>query len=149
MTDKLLKQTRMNDDQSVSAYMEQLVASKPELKERLELAEPCINLAIALTILRRNAGLTQKQLAAKMGRDQSFVSKMESGSGPEPDRKSIADFAQACNAGIGYIFTQHVQNVGAAAEDNVFAVSLNNKVEIQKEFAEALVRHHISDKYAV
>lgn len=40
---------------------------------------PSTDLLAALTVARRRAGLSQKALAAKIGTDQSYVSKVERG----------------------------------------------------------------------
>ncbi|WP_068809500.1 helix-turn-helix domain-containing protein [Thauera phenolivorans] len=84
--------------------MDELRRESPELDRRLRDSEPRRDLALALVGLRRNAGLTQTELAGAMGKDQAFVSRMESASGAFPSAASIEAYAQACNAAVAYVF---------------------------------------------
>jgi len=51
----------------------------PELRAEYEALEPEFEIVRAMLIARRDAGLTQTQLAAKTGIDQSDISRIESG----------------------------------------------------------------------
>ena len=101
-----------------------------------EVKKSRINLALALTRLRKASGLTQKQLANKMNKDQSFISRMESKSGPSPDSNSIVSFAKACNFDTGYLFT--------LSDNEILAVSMNRSKESQRNFYEKMFKHNIS-----
>ena len=138
-----MSKPRKSDDLNADKCFQDIVNRKPALKAALKAAEPRIRLAIALTSLRRAAGLTQTQLAAKMGKDQAFVSKMESGSGPTPDTKSIAAFAYACNSGIGLVFTPHAHHLENAAITDAFAISMNEESEVSKKFEEVMLKHNV------
>lgn len=59
---------------------------------------PRADLAEKLILMRKRAGLTQAELAAKLGWRQSQISRIENFSGPEPDRARVVAFAAACGA---------------------------------------------------
>ena len=48
--------------------------------------------------LRKQAGLTQRELAERVGVDFSYLSKIESGAVPPPSEKVISRLAEALNA---------------------------------------------------
>jgi transcriptional regulator with XRE-family HTH domain len=54
--------------------------------------------------MRRDANETQASLAAKMGKDQAFISRMESGRGPMPKAQHIALWARHCGYMTAYAF---------------------------------------------
>lgn len=54
--------------------------------------------------MRRDANLTQAELAARMGKDQAFVARMESGRGDMPKAENIALFADRCGFATAYAF---------------------------------------------
>lgn len=93
-----------SDSRTMKSMMDELRRESPELDRRLRDSEPRRDLALALVGLRRNAGLTQTELAAAMGKDQAFVSRMESAAGAFPSATSIEAYAQACNAAVAYVF---------------------------------------------
>ena len=51
----------------------------PEFRAEYEALEPEFSIVLAISEARRNTGLTQTQLAAKTGIDQSDISRIESG----------------------------------------------------------------------
>jgi transcriptional regulator with XRE-family HTH domain len=51
----------------------------PELRAEYEAIEPEFEIVRIMLIARRNAGLTQTQLAAKTGIDQNDISRIETG----------------------------------------------------------------------
>lgn len=63
-------------------------------------------LSLKLAAMRLKAGLTQKQIAARMGKDQAFVSRMEQSTEPMPKAQSIALYAQACDVHVAYAFLE-------------------------------------------
>lgn len=93
-----------NEQRTMGSVAEQLRRESPKLERRLRENLPRHRLALALVAMRRLAGLTQKQVAAAMGRDQAYVSRMESSRGPMPRATSIEAYATACHANAGYIF---------------------------------------------
>jgi transcriptional regulator with XRE-family HTH domain len=56
--------------------------------------------------MRRAAGLTQSQLAERMGKDQAYVARMESGRGDMPKAENIALFASRCGFATAYAFVE-------------------------------------------
>jgi ribosome-binding protein aMBF1 (putative translation factor) len=71
-----------------------LLAEHPEVREQYELMRPRFEAASALIRARREAGLTQAQLAERMGRRQSLISAIESGR-RSPRLETLADAARA------------------------------------------------------
>lgn len=57
-------------------------------------------LALSARALRRAAGLTQRQLAARSRLSQSHVSKIESATGPMPSLATLRRYAAACGAQV-------------------------------------------------
>ncbi|MGI9333985.1 MAG: helix-turn-helix domain-containing protein [Gammaproteobacteria bacterium] len=64
----------------------------------------------ALERMRREAELTQMELAKKMDKDQAFVSRMESGRGPMPKAQHIALYAEQCGFMTAYAFLARQHN---------------------------------------
>lgn len=93
-----------NAKRDMKSLMNDLRDRSPELDQRVRESEVRRKLALLLVEIRRGAGLTQKEVAAAMGRDQAFISRMESTVGPFPNPKSIEGYAHACNAAAGYVF---------------------------------------------
>ena len=99
-----------NDSRRMKSVMDEFRRESPALDRRLRDSEPRRDLALALVGLRRNAGLTQSELAAAMGRDQAFVSRMESALGAFQSAASIESYAQACNAAVAYVFASECEH---------------------------------------
>ena len=74
-----------------------------ETAERRELARSLIG-------MRRAKGLTQKELAQLMGKDQAFVSRMESATAPLPKAQHIALYARHCGYKTAYAFLEESQD---------------------------------------
>lgn len=77
-----------------------LLAEDGELAASYERNAPKRRLALALRSLRKEAGLTQAQVAAQSGLTQSHVSKMESATGPMPTTESLNRYADACGSDL-------------------------------------------------
>ena len=56
-----------------------------------------------LARIRKEAGLTQKEVAERTGWDKGFVSRLEGAAGGVPDAETVARFAQACEATVGLV----------------------------------------------
>jgi transcriptional regulator with XRE-family HTH domain len=67
-------------------------------------SEPKRALAIKLVRLRTDGNLTQSELAEKAGWHKSYVSRLESASGPMPDLRTIVKYTAACGAAAGLVF---------------------------------------------
>ncbi|MDP6606454.1 MAG: helix-turn-helix domain-containing protein [Dehalococcoidia bacterium] len=76
---------------------ELLLAEHPDIREQYESLRPRFEVVSALIRARKEAGLTQAQLAERMGRRQSLISAIESGR-RNPHFQTLADAARA----LGY-----------------------------------------------
>lgn len=56
--------------------------------------------------MRRDANLTQVELAGLMGKDQAFVARMESGRGDMPKAENVSIFAANCGLATAYAFME-------------------------------------------
>lgn len=63
----------------VQNYIENRSKNNPKFTRQLKIERERLELAIKLTELRVNAGLTQKELAEKIGKPQSTISRIETG----------------------------------------------------------------------
>lgn len=63
----------------VQEYIEKRSKSDPEFIKQLNIERERLELAVKLTNLRKNAGLTQKDLAKIIGKPQSTISRIETG----------------------------------------------------------------------
>lgn len=89
---------------SMQSVMEEIRRKSPQLDQSIAQSRQRRHLALTLFGLRRRAGLTQTEVATRMGRDQAHVSRMESTGGPFPDSASIEAYAQACNSAASLVF---------------------------------------------
>lgn len=78
----------------------------PEFEQRWRETKERRDLSWSLVQMRRSAGLTQNQLAKAMGKDQAFVSRMESATGPMPKAQHIALYAKNCGYMTAYAFLE-------------------------------------------
>lgn len=62
--------------------------------------------------IRRAAGLNQTELAERMGKDQAFVARMESGRGDMPKAENVALFAKHCGYVTAYAFVERGEDDG-------------------------------------
>ena len=76
----------------------------PELDAIWEATREKRELARQLVGMRSAAGLSQKELADRMGKDQAYVSRMESATHPMPKGQSIALYARSCGYVTAYAF---------------------------------------------
>ncbi|MGC1496492.1 MAG: helix-turn-helix transcriptional regulator [Sulfitobacter sp.] len=90
-----------------------LLAEDKELRSSYQENTPKRNIALALRALRKQAKLTQQQVAERSGLTQSRVSKMEAPSGPMPTTDSLNKYADVCGSDLCVAFpvkgTQHTQ----------------------------------------
>lgn len=90
---------------------ELLLAEHPDIREQYESLRPRFEVVSALIRARKEAGLTQAQLAERMGRRQSLISAIESGR-RNPRFQTLADAARA----LGYEL--RVDFVPSAAQED-------------------------------
>ena len=76
----------------------------PELRALWDATREKRELARQLVRMRSAAGLSQKELADRMGKDQAYVSRMESATHPMPKGQSIALYARSCGYVTAYAF---------------------------------------------
>jgi transcriptional regulator with XRE-family HTH domain len=91
--------------QSASELRERIFERNPEARHRWQRNEPRRRLALALLDLRKRANLTQKQVAEAAGWNPRHVARMESATGPWPNRESLNAYIHACDpeAAIGLV----------------------------------------------
>ena len=58
-------------------YLQEKIKSKPKLKEELEKVDRAVEIAYQIYTLRKKSGLTQSQLAKKIGVSQSNIARIE------------------------------------------------------------------------
>jgi len=63
----------------VKEYIKKRSAESPKFKKQLEIERERLDLAIKLAELRNRSGYTQKELANKIGKPQSTISRIETG----------------------------------------------------------------------
>jgi transcriptional regulator with XRE-family HTH domain len=100
---------RATEKDTPTAPNERLSAGLPATEAFLEVwhaSEARRHLGRKLERMRRNAGLTQAELARRMGKNQAFVARMESGRGDMPKAESIALFATQCGYATAYAFVE-------------------------------------------
>jgi len=88
----------------VHELMQKQLAERPALAKAWDESKSRRDLSAALGRLRRQAKLTQEEVARAAGWDQSFVSKLESATGPWPTQATLQKFAEACQGGVGLVF---------------------------------------------
>ncbi|MFT3973918.1 MAG: helix-turn-helix transcriptional regulator [Amaricoccus sp.] len=80
----------------------------PTFRERIEQARPDVagratgnevkrKLALALRALRKERGLTQKDIEARSGLSQSMVSRLEAPTGALPNWETVTRYVAACD----------------------------------------------------
>ncbi len=72
--------------------------------KRWKETEPKRRIARKLEAIRIGSNQSQAEIAQKMGVDPSYVSRMESSSGPIPKAETIALFAAHCGVDMAYAF---------------------------------------------
>lgn len=95
----------MNTDNSLEKFIESQIKQKPELKEELEKAKRAVDIAMQVHNLRKERGLTQKQLAKLIGISQPNVARIESGDYTSYSFRTLGKVAKALNTNLNVIFT--------------------------------------------
>lgn len=81
-----------------------MLRDDPEFRQLWEASASKRALAIALVRTRKQAGLTQSDLASKAGWDKAFVSRLEGALGAVPDTRTLMRYATACDRAVGLVF---------------------------------------------
>lgn len=77
----------------VQNYIKKRAEKSEEFMQLMAIEEAKLNVALQLTELRKSAGLTQKQLAQKIGKPQSTISRVETGE-MNPSIELVIELAQ-------------------------------------------------------
>jgi transcriptional regulator with XRE-family HTH domain len=85
------------------AVRERIFDEVPQTRELWDAAAAKRRLSGMLARIRKEAGLTQKDVAERAGWDKGFVSRLEGAAGGVPDAETVARFAQACEATVGLV----------------------------------------------
>jgi transcriptional regulator with XRE-family HTH domain len=88
---------------SADPVFDELLAEDAALRDRWCQHEPVRELALALVGMRRQVGMSQKELAAVAGWDPAYVSRLESGRGPMPEASTVQRYAEACGGTSAYV----------------------------------------------
>lgn len=78
--------------------------SNPKVKAEYEALEPEFKFIDTLLSMRESAGLTQLEVAERMGTKESNVSRLEKGTG-NPTIKTLMKYAKACGCQLDFGFT--------------------------------------------
>lgn len=78
---------------------EELLEKNPELKKELEKEDPVFQLRKKILDLRLNKGLSQAELAEKVGTKQTVISRIENGT-CEPQLTTIKKIANALDKSV-------------------------------------------------
>ncbi|WP_391528339.1 helix-turn-helix domain-containing protein [Photorhabdus akhurstii] len=77
--------------------------SNPDVKAEYDALEPEFELINTLLRMRHAAGLTQNQVAQRMGTKEANISRLEKGNG-NPTLKTLLNYAKACNCELHFGF---------------------------------------------
>lgn len=77
--------------------------SNPDLKAEYDALEPEFKIISTLLSMRESAGLTQQEVAQRMGTKESNVSRLEKGTG-NPTIKTLMKYAKACGCELDFGF---------------------------------------------
>lgn len=80
----------------MSLLKDVLLAENPDLAASYSRNDTKRELALLFRSLRKQAGLTQKELAARSGLSQPHISKMEAATGALPEIESWSRYFHAC-----------------------------------------------------
>ncbi|KAA1195139.1 helix-turn-helix domain-containing protein [Photorhabdus heterorhabditis] len=87
---------------SLKSLKSQALAN-PDVKSEYDALEPEFELINTLLRMRRAAGLTQNQVAQRMGTKEANISRLEKGNG-NPTLKTLLNYARACNCALHFGF---------------------------------------------
>ncbi|CAM3703472.1 Antitoxin HigA [Vibrio aerogenes CECT 7868] len=77
--------------------------SDPAVKAEYDALAPEFRLIKTLLAMRETAGLTQLQVAERMGTKEANISRLEKGNG-NPTLKTLAKYAHACGCELEFMF---------------------------------------------
>ncbi|OOE89532.1 transcriptional regulator [Salinivibrio sp. MA427] len=80
----------------------------PDVKQAYDELAPEFELIDMLLSMRKQAGLTQQQVAVRMGTKEGNISRLEKGKG-NPTLKTLLSYAKACNCKLNFGY-KHASN---------------------------------------
>ncbi|WP_070971806.1 helix-turn-helix domain-containing protein [Vibrio sonorensis] len=83
--------------------LKQKALTNPEVKAEYDALEEEFNFIHILLSMRESAGLTQQQVAERMGTKEANISRLEKGTG-NPTVKTLMKYAKACGCQLDLSF---------------------------------------------
>lgn len=114
---------------------EDILRERPQVNKLWLETEPRRRISLMLVRLRKERGLSQKQIAERAGWDKAFVSRLESSSDRVPDSDTVARYAKACGLTAGVVISErpdlrHMRVLGAVTLHAGFEQELPNSFEL-------------------
>lgn len=108
-----------------TSFRGRVEAARPDIAERARGHELKRKLALALRALRKERGLTQKDVEARSGLSQSMVSRLEAPTGGLPNWETVARYVSACDGHmlLGFSLERFDEAAFLGAGDDRGAVS--------------------------
>ena len=106
---------------SVEALMEGEGVSM-EVQEKVMEMERETRIVLQLALLRQKAGITQAEMAKRMGVTQSAISKLESGRDEDLTLREIEEYSRVTGQRIALTFGKPKDNVEAAKPHSLLVV---------------------------
>ena len=97
------KLAELSELTSFEDAQKEVFAKFPRVRKLWEQTAPRRKISLVLVGLRKQAGLSQKEVAARARWDKAFVSRLESATGGVPDAETVARYAAACGATAGVV----------------------------------------------
>ncbi len=99
-----------------------VLGTLPNVRRVWDETEPRRKIIMMLIGLRRNAGLSQSDIAARTGWDKGYVSRLEGARGGIPDFSTLNRYAEVCGTTAGLVVgarsdSTHMRIVDAVALD--------------------------------
>ncbi|MCT8343085.1 MULTISPECIES: helix-turn-helix domain-containing protein [Photorhabdus] len=84
-------------------HLKSKALANSDVKAEYDALEPKFELINTLLRIRHAAGLTQNQVAQRMGTKEANISRLEKGNG-SPTLKTLLNYAKACNCELRFSF---------------------------------------------
>jgi transcriptional regulator with XRE-family HTH domain len=124
---------------------EEILREFPPVEKLWRETKPRRRISLMLVRLRKERGLSQKQIAERAGWDKAFVSRLESSSDRLPDSDTVARYAAACGLTAGVVIgepdSSYMRVLGAVTlhsgfeqeQPNSFERLTNRRVKLNEE----------------
>lgn len=101
----------MSNERPGIEQLRQKALRRPEVKEEYDALAPVFDMKRKMIAMRKKAGLTQEQMAKRLGTKKSNISRLESiGSDVSPRLSTLEQYAQA----LGYSIKVDFEPAGAS-----------------------------------